>query len=83
MYAEAKKEQALCAPRTLYAADRRVSITIHPGLPARVEVMHDGLTEAEVEAMLMETAAEIPTPCVLIVLPKVWWDFVWPERSSA
>lgn len=83
MYAETQQEQALCLPRTLSAADRRVSVTIHPGLPARVEVMHDGLTEAEVEAVLMDMAVEIPSPCVLIILPRICWDFVSRERSIA
>jgi len=74
MYAEAKKEPALGAPRTLSAADPRVRLTIHPGLPSCVEVAHDGLTEAEVEGVLMDMAAEIPSPCVLFILPRVCWD---------
>jgi len=74
MYAEAKQEQGQNAPRILYAADQRVSVTSHPGLPARVDVVHDSLTEAEVEAVLMDMAAELPSPCVLFMLPKVCWD---------
>jgi len=74
--AEAPREQRQNASRTLHSADRRVSVTIHPGLPARVEVVHKGLPEAEMEAVLMALAAEIPSPCVLLILPKVCWDVV-------
>ena len=55
-YAEATREQGYNTLGTLYAADRRVSITIYPGLPAQVEVVHAGLTKVEVEAVLMDMA---------------------------
>ncbi len=74
MHAETHRDQGQSASRILYSADRRVSVTIHAGLPAQVDVVHDGLTEAEVEAVLMDMAAEIPSPCMLITLPKVCWD---------
>jgi hypothetical protein len=72
MYAETTQEQRPIALRTPYAAEHRVSVTIHPGLRARVEVVHERLTEGEVEAVLMDLAAEIPSPYILIVLPKVY-----------
>ena len=64
MYAETTQEQRPIAPRTPYAAEQRVSVTIHSGPRARVKVVHEGLTEVEVEAVLMDLAAEIPSPYV-------------------
>ncbi len=51
------------APYTLYTADGRVTVTVHPGLPAYAYVTHDGLTEGEVDATLLELSWHIPAPC--------------------
>ena len=42
-------------------------MTLHSGRPTYVYVTHDGLTEGEVDAALMEMAAQIPSPCLVIV----------------
>lgn len=74
LYVADKQEQGQIATRTLYSADNRVSLNIYPGLPARVEVAHSGLSEEELEVVLMDMAAEIPSPCMFIILPQLCWD---------
>ena len=51
----------------LHSQDGRVHVTLHSGRPTYVYVTHDGLTEGEVDAALMEMAAQIPSPCLVIV----------------
>ena len=53
----------------LHSSDERVHVTVHVGRPTYVYVTHDGLTEGEVDATLMDMAAQIPAPCCVIVLP--------------
>ena len=54
---------------TLHSPDKRVQVTVHASRPAYVYVTHHGLTEGEVDAALMKMAAQIPSPCWVIVLP--------------
>ena len=63
-------------PYTLSAADGRMQVTVLPGPPAYVYVTHDGLTEGDVDAALMELTWHIPAPCCVIVLPQggVWLE---------
>lgn len=56
---------------TLRSADKRIQVTVYPGLPAYVYVTHEGLTEEEIDAALLELAAQIPAPCGTIVLPAL------------
>ena len=54
---------------TLHSGDGRVHATVHRGSPAYVYIIHDGLTEGEIDAALLELAAQMPAPCWVIVLP--------------
>ena len=54
---------------TLRSADLRLQVTVYPDRPAYVYVTHEGLTEGEVDAALLELATQIPAPCCVVVLP--------------
>ena len=57
-------------PYTLSAADGRMRVTVYPGSPTYVYVTHDGLTEGDIDAALLELTWHIPAPCCVIVLPQ-------------
>lgn len=57
-------------PYTLCTADERVTVTVYPGPPAYVYVTHDGVSEGEVDALLLELAWSIPSPCCVVMLPQ-------------
>ena len=45
-------------------------VTVYPGSPTYVYVTHDGLTEGDVDAALLELTWHIPAPCCVVVLPQ-------------
>ena len=57
-------------PYTLTTKDNRAAVTVYPGPPAYVYVTHDGLTEGEVDAVLLELSWCIPSPCCVVILPQ-------------
>ena len=56
-------------PYTLMTKDTRAAVTVYPGPPAYVYVTQNGLTDEEVEAILLELSWSIPSPCCVLVLP--------------
>lgn len=56
-------------PYTLTTKDRRAVVTVYPGPPAYVYVTQSGLTEEEVDAILLELSWSIPSPCCVLTLP--------------
>ena len=54
---------------TLHSSDERVHVTVYAGCPAYLYVTSDGLTEGEVDAALMDMAAQLPAPCCVIMHP--------------
>jgi len=61
-------------PYTLTTRDHRAVVTVHPGLPAYVQVIHDGLTGEEIDAVLLELSWCIPSPCCVVTLPRHLWE---------
>lgn len=57
-------------PYTLTTKDNRAAVTVYPGPPAYVYVTQDGLTEGEVDAILLELSWCIPSPCCVVILPR-------------
>jgi hypothetical protein len=57
------------ATYTFITKDNRAAVTVYPGPPAYVYVAHDGLTEEEIDAVLLELSWRIPSPCCVIMLP--------------
>ena len=56
-------------PYILTAKDERAMVTMYPGLPTYVYVTQNGLTEGEVDAVLLELSWGIPSPCCVVLLP--------------
>ena len=57
-------------PYTLTTKDERAMVTVYPGPPAYVYVTQNGLTEGEVDAVLLELSCCIPSPCCIVILPQ-------------
>lgn len=57
-------------PYTLTTKDNRAMVTVYPGPPTYVHVAHDGLTEGEIDAVLLEFSWCIPSPCCVVMLPR-------------
>lgn len=69
-YINAPTPCARNAPASIFTTqDQRAVVTVYPGPPAYVYVTHDGLTEGEIDAVLLELSWRIPSPCCVIVLP--------------
>ncbi len=69
---EPLEQQWSAASHTLHSVDGRMTVTVYPGCPAYILVMHDGLTEGAVDAALMDMAEHLPAPCYMITLPRQW-----------
>jgi hypothetical protein len=66
----ASEQRAQNAPTsTFMTKDHRAVVNVYPGPPAYVYVAHDGLTEGEIDAILLELSERIPSPCCIIALP--------------
>ena len=53
------------ASYTLHSPDSRLTVTVYCGQPAYIYVIHDGLTEGEIDAILIATAMITSCRCVL------------------
>jgi hypothetical protein len=66
-------QQRKTPPYLLHSPDGRATIVVHSGPPATAHVIHDNLTEAEIDIALMALSRRIPAPCCVIAWPR-WWS---------
>jgi hypothetical protein len=69
------------APYPLSSFDSRVYVTVYPGRPAYLYVMQDGVSEGEIDAVLLDLAAQIPAPCCVVMVPAIIQKHFSPQRK--
>ena len=72
-----------CAtPYLLSSADGRVHVTVYPGRPAYLCVTHAEVNEGEIDAVLLDLAAQIPEPCCVVMVPAMMQIHGNPQRKE-
>ena len=69
-------------PYLLPSPDGRVHVTVYPGRPAYLYVTHDDVSEGEMDAVLLELAAQIPAPCCVVMIPAMMQTHCSPQRKE-
>lgn len=69
-------------PYPLPSSDGRVHVTVYPGRPAYLYVEYDSVDEGEIDAVLLDLAAQIPTPCCVVMVPAIMRKQLRAERKE-
>ena len=71
-------------PYLLSSCDDRVHVAVYPGRPTYLYVTYDEVSEGEIDAVLLDLAAQIPAPCCVVMVPTILQMHCNPqERNSA
>jgi len=69
-------------PYPLSSFDGRVHVTVYPGRPAYLYVTHDGVSEGEIDAVLLDLAAQIPAPSCVVMVPAIMQKHFSSQRKE-
>jgi hypothetical protein len=58
-------------PYLLPSPDGRVHVAVYPGHPAYLCVTLGDVSEGEIDAVLLDLAAQIPMPCYVVMVPAM------------
>ena len=58
-------------PYLLPSPDGRVHVAVCSGHPAYLCVTHWDVSEGEIDAVLLDLAAQIPMPCYVVMVPAM------------
>jgi hypothetical protein len=70
------------SPYPLASFDSRVHVTVHPGRPAYLYVTYDGVSEGEIDAVLLDLAAQIPAPSCVVMIPALMQQHLSAQRKE-
>jgi hypothetical protein len=70
------------APYPLSSFDGRVHVTVYPGPPAYLYVTQDRVSEGEIDAVLLDLAAQIPAPCCVVMVPAILQKRISSQRKE-
>ena len=69
-------------PYLLSSPDGRVHVAVYPGHPAYLCVTHCDVSEGEIDAVLLDLAAQIPEPCCVVMAPAMMQTHCCPQRKE-